>query len=133
MQLIYQINDKFENNCFTLAIFIDPSKAFHTVDHQILFSTLNNYGVKGKTLSWFKNYLENGKQYLNYSNDVTNLPQIKCGVPQESILGPLLFLIYVSNLCNASNLLDPIMFADDTNLFCLIKILTLFLKYLMKN
>ena len=109
------------------------SKAFDTVDHQILISKLNNYGVKGKNLSWFKSYLENRKQYLNYSNDVTNLAQIKCGVPQGSILGPLLFLIYVNDLCNASNILDSIMLADDTNLFCLIKILTLFLKYLMKN
>ena len=117
MQLIDQINDKFENNCFTLGIFIDLSKAFDTVDHQILISKLNNYGVKGKNLSWFKSYLENRKQYLNYSNDVTNLAQIKYGVPQGSILGPLLFLIYVNDLCNASNILDSMMFADDTNLF----------------
>ena len=108
MQLIDQINDKLENNCFTLDILIDLSKAFDTVDHQILISKLNNYGVKGKNLSWFKSYLENRKQYLNYSNDVTNLAQIKCGVPQESILGPLLSLIYVNDLCNASNILDPI-------------------------
>ena len=133
MQLIDQINDTFENNCFTLGIFIDLSKAFDTVDHRILISKLNNYGVKGKNLSWFKSYLENRKQYLNYSNDVTNLAQIKCGVPQGSIPGPLLFLIYVNDLCNASNILDSIMLADDTNLFCLIKILTLFLKYLIKN
>ena len=115
MQLIDQINDKFENNCFTLGIFIDLSKAFDTVDHQILISKLNNYGVKGKNLSWFKSYLENRKQYLNYSNDVTNLAQIKCGVPQGSILGSLLLLIYVNDFCNASNILDPIMFADNTN------------------
>ena len=115
MQLIDQINEKSERNCFTLDTLID-SKAFDTVDHQILISKLNNYGVKGKNLSWFKSYLENRKQYLNYSNDVTNLAQIKCGVPQGSNLEPLLFLIYVNDLCNASNILDP-MFADDTNLF----------------
>ena len=86
MQLTDQINDTFESNGFTLGIFIDLSKAFDIVDHQILISKLNNYGVKRKNLSWFKNYLENRKQYLNYSNDVTNLAQIKCGVPQESIL-----------------------------------------------
>ena len=86
MQLTDQINDTFESHGFTLGIFIDLSKAFDIVDHQILISKLNNYGVKRKNLSWFKNYLENRKQYLNYSNDVTNLAQIKCGVPQESIL-----------------------------------------------
>ena len=86
MQLIDQINDKFENNCLTLGIFIDLSKAFDTVNHQILISKLKNYEVKGKNLSWFKNYLRNYKQYLNYNNDVTNLGQIKCGVPEESVL-----------------------------------------------
>ena len=73
MQLIDQINDKFETNCFTLGIFIDLSEVFDIVDHQILISKLNNYGVKGKYLSWFKSYLENRKQYLSYSNDVTYL------------------------------------------------------------
>ena len=133
IQPIDQINDKFENNCFTLGTFIDLSKAFDTVNHPILISKLYNYGVKGKNLSWFKSYLENRKQYLNYNNDVTNLAQIKCGVSLGSIIGPLLYLIYVYDLCNTSNILDPIMFADDTNLFLTIKILTLFLKYLMKN
>ena len=133
MQLIDQINDKFENNCLTLGIFIDLSKAFDTVNHQILISKLNKYGVKVKNLSWSKSYLENRKQYLNYGNDVTILAQIKFGVPQGSILGPLLLLIYVNDLCNASNILDPIMFLDGTNIFYLNKILTLFLKYLVKN
>ena len=68
MQLLNQINDKFENNCFTSDIFI-LSKAFDIVNHQILISKLKNYGVKGKNLSWFKSYLENRKQYLNYNND----------------------------------------------------------------
>ena len=62
IQLIDQINDKSENNCFTLGIFIDLSKAFDTVKHQILISKLSNYGVKGKNLSWFKSYIENRKQ-----------------------------------------------------------------------
>ena len=89
--------------------------------------------MKGKNLSWLKSYFENRQQYLNYDNDVTDLAQIKCDVAQGSILGPLLFLIYVNDLCNTSNTLNPILFADDTNLFFLIKILTHFLKYLMKN
>ena len=86
MQLINQTNDKFGNHCFTLGIFIDLSKAFDTVNYQILISKLKNYEMKGKNLSWFKNYLRNFKQYLNYNNDVTNLGQIKCGVPEGSVL-----------------------------------------------
>ena len=82
MQFIDQINDKFESNCFTLGIF----KGFDTLDHQILISKLNNYGVNRKNLSWFKSYLENRKQYLNRSNDVTNLAQIKCGAPRDQSL-----------------------------------------------
>ena len=113
MQFIDQINYKFESNCFTLGIF----KGFDTLDHQILISKLNNYGVNRKKLSWLKSYLENRKQYLTYSNDVTNLAQIKCTVSQGSILGLLLFLVSVNDLCNASNILDPIIFTDDTNLF----------------
>ena len=79
MQLTGQSNDKFENNCFNLSIFIVLSKAFDTVNHQILISKLKNYGLKGKNLSWFKSCLQSRKQYFNYSNNVTNLPQIKCG------------------------------------------------------
>ena len=73
--------------------------------------------MKGKNLSWFEGYLENRKQYLNYSNDVANLAQIKYCVSRRSILGPLLFLIYVNDMSNASNILDALMFADDTNFF----------------
>ena len=84
---------------------------------EITIYKLNNYGVKGKSLSWFKSFLQNRKQYLDYNNDGTNLAQIKCCVPLGSILGTLFILIYVNDLCNASNMLERIMFAEDTNLF----------------
>ena len=99
-------------------MFIDLAKTFDTVDHKKLLRKIEIYGIGRTTLKWFKNYLTNRKQYIQISNIKNiDLKDVACGVPQGSILGPVLFFIYVNNLQYASNLLDPIMFADDTNLF----------------
>ena len=102
---------------YTTGLFIDLSKAFDTVDHKILIIKSQNYGVKGTSLQWFKNYLENRKQFITYENFSTFYIKISCGVPQGLILVPLLFFVYVNDLNKASDVLDPIMFANDTNLF----------------
>ena len=100
MQLTDQINSSFEKNHFTLGIFIDLSKAFDTVDHYILITNSENYGVNGKNLRWFQSCLKSRKLYLNFNNKITNSSLITCGVPQGSILRPLLLLIYVIlNIC----------------------------------
>ena len=96
---------------------MDLSKAFDTVDHDILLKKLDMYGIKGINLKWFHSYLTNRKQFIKYRDQNTDLEILRCGVPQGSILGPLLFLIFVNDLKNSTKLLDPIMFADDTNLF----------------
>ena len=110
--------DSFEKEQLTLGVFIDLLKAFDTVDHSILLKKLKFYGITDKNLAWFESYLSNRKQYIEIGeNSKTDLKYVPCGVPQGSILEPLLFLVYVNDLPNSSRLLDRIMFADDTNLF----------------
>ena len=93
IQLIDQINNNFENNDFTIGVFMDLSRAFDIVDHRILLKKLIHYGVNGNNIRWFESYLPIRKQFLSFNNKNTNFASITCGVPQGSILGPLLFLI----------------------------------------
>ena len=100
----------------TVGVFIDLSKAFDTIDHTILLSKLNLYGVRGIAHKWFSDYLNNRKQYTSVKNCDSRLNNIQHGVPQGSILGPLLFLLYINDLHHCSSLLSFILFADDTTI-----------------
>ena len=111
------ISSAIDNKEYTVGIFIDLSKAFDTVDHDILLSKLEHYGIRGTALSWFESYLNKREQYIEFNGHRSELWRIKCGVPQGSILGPLLFLVYTNDLCNVSKVVDFIPFADDTQRF----------------
>ena len=108
-----------DNNKFCTGVFIDLKKAFDTVDHSLLIKKFKYYGVRGISSKFLDSYLNNRKQFVSYQ-DVNSTEQlIKCGVPQGSILGPLLFILYINDMCKVSKLLQFIVFADDTNIFYL--------------
>ena len=97
-------------------LFVDLKKAFDTIDHEILLSKLELYGFKGVSLNLFRDYLSDRTQVTVINNINSETSFISCGVPQGSILGPLLFLLYINDLPNCNLLSDVRMYADDTNL-----------------
>ena len=100
-------------------VFVDLQKAFDTVDHQILLTKLNHYGIRGVSNDWFKSYLSNRNQYVSINGFDSGLAAINCGVHQGSVLGPLLFLLYINDLNHTIKFCKVHHFADDTNLLCM--------------
>ncbi len=98
-------------------ILLDLCKAFDTVNHQILLTKLEYYSIQGVSNDWFASYLSNRRQFVSLSGINSDYQTITCGVPQGSVLGPLLFLSYINDLSKCSNILEFHLFADDTNLF----------------
>ena len=113
IELVDRILKDIDNKKLPLAIYMDLSKAFDTLDHNILIKKLQYYGVIGTPLNWFQSYLTDRTQYVEVNNESSSLQTILTGVPQGSILGPLLFLIYMNDIPNASNLFTFILYADD--------------------
>ena len=117
LQITEKIRESIDNKKYGCGVFIDLRKAFDTVNHEILLRKLEHYGIRGSALNWFKSYLENRKQYVLLNGESSHLENITCGVPQGSVLGPLLFLIYINDLPNISEVLQFYLFADDTNIY----------------
>ena len=117
MQITEKIKESIDNGKFGCGIFIDLRKANYTVKHDILLLKLEHYGIRVNMLNWFKSYLSNRKQYVFLNGESSEVKDITYGVPQGSVLGPLLFLLYINDLPNISKVLDFYLFADDTNIY----------------
>ena len=117
LELTDRILKDIDKRDTSLAIFMDLSKAFDTLDHQILLHKLKYYGVNDISLKWFTSYLTGRQKYVEIDGYSSGLLTLTTGVPQGSILGPLLFLIYMNDIPQANDYFDFILYADDTSLF----------------
>ena len=116
INLTDKIKNAIDKGNYAVGIYIDLRKAFDTVDHYILLRKLEHYGIRGKANDLIQNYLSDRYQYTTVNNCSSWLNRIKTGVPQGSVLGPLLFLLYINDIAaNVSE--DLTLFADDTSVF----------------
>ena len=116
INLTEMIREALDNSNFACGIFIDLQKAFDTVDHQILLRKMEYYGIRGIANKWFKSYLSNRQQFVSINGFNSEKQAMNYGVPQGSVLGPLLFLIYINDLHKSIKYSKIHHFADDTNL-----------------
>jgi len=117
LSTIDKIQLAVEERSYSCGIFLDFSEAFDTVNHNILVKKLEQYGIRGIAKEWFASYLSNRQQFVSLNNIKSDLHPVSCGIPQGSVLRPLLFLLYINDFSKCSKLLDFHLFADDSNLF----------------
>ena len=113
-KLVETVTDAFEQKEF---VFLDLSKGFDTINYNILFSKLHYYGIRGCALNWFQSYLSNRLQQVEYRGNLSSPCYLSHGIPQGSILGPLLFFIYENDFQNCLQKGKALMFADDITIF----------------
>ena len=113
LELTNRIHEHLNNGLNPITVYMDLSKAFDTINHKILLTKLKHYGIANTEIQWFTNYLTNRFQYVTHNNIKSSLKEITTGVPQGSILGPLLFIIYINDLPSVTDL-NIIQYADDT-------------------
>lgn len=106
-----------DKKMFQLTVFCDQSKAFDTISHTILLTKMTTYGICGIAYKWFESYLSGRVQFTTLNNASSPYKAITCGVPQGSVLSPILFLIYINDIIRTSTKLNFLLFADDTTIF----------------
>ena len=116
LSIVEQIRSNLDNRTFSCGVFVDLEKAFDTVNHKILLAKLDHIGIRGIANNWIKSYLTKRTQSVTSNGHTSDNLNITCGVPQGSILGPILFIIYINDMHNALQKCLVHHFADDTNL-----------------
>ena len=119
--MVETIRSNMDRRLFSCGVFIDLKKAFHTVNHKILLDKLNYYGFRGIVNQWFSSYLTNRTQTTEINSYISDKEVVNCGVPQRSVLRPLLFLLYVNDIQHCSRKVKFVLFADDTNVLYSLK------------